>query len=98
MNPINNLRSELKLELADFRRESKSDYPSNQKLKTRLKKNLSEELEEKFEVLHNELFQNLAFLDCVNCCKTTSPIFFLQPDIDRLAKAFKMKSSGFIET
>ncbi|WP_345795470.1 YkgJ family cysteine cluster protein [Algoriphagus sp. CAU 1675] len=35
-------------------------------------------------------------MSCANCCKTTSPIF-LQTDIDRLAKVFRMKSSEFMD-
>ncbi len=87
----------MELDLENFRRESKSDYPSNQKLKSRLKKIKPKELDHKFEELHGEVFEELDCLDCANCCKTTSPIF-LQTDIDRLAKVFKMKSSGFIDS
>ena len=44
-----NLHSILEIDLEIFRRESKSDYPSNQKLKSRLKKIKPKELDEKFE-------------------------------------------------
>lgn len=87
----------MEIDLENFRRDSKSDFAANQKLKARLKKNKPKELDEKFEVLHDEVFQNIDCLDCANCCKTTSPIF-LQTDIDRLAKVLKMKSSVFIDS
>lgn len=91
----------MEIDLENSRRESKSDFAANQKLKSMLKKNklkeLDEKFEEKFEEYHNEIFQKLDCLVCANCCKTTSPIF-LQTDIDRLAKVFKMKSSGFIDS
>lgn len=87
----------LEKKLENFLKESKSEFAANQKLKSRLKKLKPKELDEKFEKLHDQVFQNLDCLECANCCKTTSPIF-LQTDIDRLAKVFKMKSSGFIES
>ena len=49
-----------------------------------------------FHHLHEENFQQIDCLECANCCKSTSPIF-IQTDIDRLAKNFRMKSSQFIE-
>jgi Fe-S-cluster containining protein len=53
-------------------------------------------LDSQFEAAHEKVFSELDCLDCANCCKTTSPIF-LNTDIDRLAKVFRMKSSNFIE-
>ncbi|MEI6020957.1 MAG: YkgJ family cysteine cluster protein [Bacteroidota bacterium] len=35
-------------------------------------------------------------LSCANCCKTTSPIFY-QQDIERAAKALKIKPGEFIQ-
>jgi len=35
-------------------------------------------------------------LDCANCCKTTSPIFY-QKDIERLAKSLRIKPAKFID-
>lgn len=87
----------MEIDLENFSRESKSDYAANQILIRRLKKNKPKELDEKFEEHHNLVFRNLDCLDCANCCKTTSPIF-LQTDIDRLARVFKMKSSEFIDS
>jgi uncharacterized protein len=84
------------INLENFRRESKSDFSSNQKVKTRLKKLKPKELDEKFEALHDAVFSKIDCLECANCCKTTSPIF-LQTDIDRLAKVLKLKSNGFID-
>lgn len=45
---------------------------------------------------HEEAFREIDCLDCANCCKTTGPLF-TKPDIDRLSKLFKMKSSAFID-
>ncbi len=86
----------MEIDLNNFRKESKSEYSSNQKLKARLKKVKPKILDETFEKLHEEAFEEIDCLDCANCCKTTSPIF-LNTDIDRLAKVFRMKSSAFID-
>ncbi|WPR77981.1 YkgJ family cysteine cluster protein [Algoriphagus sp. NG3] len=84
------------MNLENFIKESKSEYSSHQKLKAKLRKVKPKVLDEKFEKLHEEAFEGIDCLDCANCCKTTSPIF-LNTDIDRLAKVFRMKSSAFID-
>lgn len=86
----------MKIDLKNFNKESKSEYSSNLKLKARLRKVKPKVLDEKFEDLHHEAFREIDCLECANCCKTTSPIF-LNTDIDRLAKVFRMKSSAFID-
>lgn len=84
------------VDLKKFGQESKSEYPSNKKLIEKLKKTKPKNLDEQFHQLHQEAFEEIDCLDCANCCKTTSPIF-IQTDIDRLAKTFRMKSSQFID-
>ncbi|WP_296702934.1 YkgJ family cysteine cluster protein [Algoriphagus sp.] len=84
------------MDLKSFEEESNSEFVSNKKLKERLRKVKSKELDKKFEEYHNAVFEEIDCLECANCCKTTSPIF-IQTDIDRLAKVFRMKSSQFIE-
>lgn len=61
-----------------------------------MKRIKSKSLDTKFSVLHDGKFEKIDCLECANCCKTTSPIF-IQTDIDRLARVFKMKSSEFID-
>lgn len=85
------------IDLKKFNQESKSEFPSNKKLKEKLRKSKSKNLDERFHQLHEETFKEIDCLNCANCCKTTSPIF-IQTDIDRLARTFRMKSSQFIET
>jgi hypothetical protein len=72
----------LKKENAEFYRKLKIRPPGN--------------LDELFHDAHDEVFENLDCLSCANCCKTTSPIFY-QRDIERAAKACKMKPGDFIE-
>jgi uncharacterized protein len=86
----------VEIDLKSFQSESKSEFPANKKLKERLRKVKPKELDQKFESTHEAVFQETDCLQCANCCKTTSPIF-IQTDIDRLAKVFRMKSSQFID-
>lgn len=87
----------MELDLESFRKESKSDFAFNQKIKVKLKKIKPKDLDAKFEELHDQVFEEVDCLTCANCCKTTSPIF-LQTDIDRLAKSFRIRSSTFIDS
>ena len=43
---------------------------------------------------HDEFFETFDCLTCANCCKTTSPLF-LDKDVERLAKHFKIKPVEF---
>jgi Fe-S-cluster containining protein len=86
----------LKIDLVKFSKECRSELPANKKLKEKLRKIKPKDLDAKFHHEHEQAFQEIDCLDCANCCKTTSPIF-IQTDIDRLAKTFRMKSSQFID-
>ena len=46
--------------------------------------------------LHDEVFEEIDCLKCGNCCRTTGPLF-LQKDIERLAKRFRIRPGEFIE-
>lgn len=84
------------MDLENFRIKSKSEYLSHKRVKGKLAKLKSKVLDAKFNEAHVEKFKETDCLSCANCCKTTSPIF-LQSDIDRLARHFRMKSSEFID-
>lgn len=45
---------------------------------------------------HSEVFQSIDCLGCANCCKSISPTLY-DKDIERLAKALRLKPSAFIE-
>jgi uncharacterized protein len=64
---------------------------------SRLKRKPPRKLDEFFHDAHEEEFAHTDCLECANCCKTTSPIFY-QKDIERLAKHLRMKPGDFIET
>lgn len=61
-----------------------------------MKKKNSSEVDKVFQRLHDKAFEKIDCLQCANCCKTTSPIFY-QRDIERLAKHFRIRPSEFIE-
>jgi len=84
------------MDLENFKIKARAEYNNYKKLRGRLKKIKPKVLDQKFLEAHEEQFERIDCLECANCCKTTSPIF-LQTDIDRLAKVFRMKSSEFIE-
>jgi uncharacterized protein len=84
------------VDLKAFEKASKADFPAHKKLKDKLKITKPKDLDSVFHRLHEEVFEEIDCLDCANCCKTTSPIF-IQTDIDRLARALRMKSSQFID-
>src|ERR1043166_3131834 len=73
----------------NLKKENESFY---RKLRSKPPKNL----DEYFHSLHDEVFEEINCLSCANCCKTTSPIFY-ERDIERAAKAVKMKPGDFIE-
>lgn len=72
----------LKKENENFYRRLKLKYPKN--------------LDEVIHKAHDEAFENIDCLKCANCCKTTSPIFY-QRDIERAAKACRIKTGDFID-
>lgn len=49
-----------------------------------------------FSQAHDEVFEEIDCLDCANCCKTTSPMFF-DRDIERLASHLNMSDKEFEE-
>ena len=82
--------------LNDLQQLAREKEPENKKFFQVLKKKRPSDLDTNFHNLHEEAFSEIDCLECANCCKTTSPIFYVK-DIDRLAKQLKMKSSDFID-
>lgn len=60
------------------------------------KKESDKNIDAKFEVEHDKVFDKLDCLDCANCCKTTSPII-LQEDMDRIAAHLEITTGEFIQ-
>lgn len=78
-----------------FRILSKNKEQENKKFLDQLKKKDGRRVDDEFHRLHDEVFAETDCLQCANCCKTTSPIFYPN-DIERVAKALRMKPGDFI--
>ncbi|MBX2898091.1 MAG: YkgJ family cysteine cluster protein [Cyclobacteriaceae bacterium] len=85
------------MDLERFRERSKNKLAENKKFLQSLKKKDTRLVDDAFHAAHEEVFEEIDCLQCANCCKTTSPIFY-QTDIERLAKSMRMRPGDFIET
>ena len=84
------------MKLTELKQAASNRKAEHKKLLAVLKKKNSNEVDKTFHRLHDEAFEKIDCLQCANCCKTTSPIFY-QRDIERLAKHFRIRPSEFIE-
>lgn len=84
------------MDLDRFREESEKNSKINKGYLTRLKRFNSRKVDDAFHEIHEKVFEEIDCLDCANCCKTTSPIFY-ENDIDRAAKALRVKPGDFVE-
>ncbi|MBK5279629.1 MAG: YkgJ family cysteine cluster protein [Bacteroidia bacterium] len=84
------------MDLDRFKDVSKNKSLENKKFLIGLKRKDPRKVDNSFHRLHEEVFEEITCLECANCCKTTSPIFY-QTDIERVAKSLKVKPGDFIE-
>jgi len=84
------------VEIEAFKNLSVKRSPENKKFLTSLRKKDSRKVDDAFHTLHDAVFEEIDCLTCANCCKTTSPIFYPN-DIDRLAKALRIRPGELIE-
>lgn len=84
------------MDLKEFSRQSKTEIERNKKFLLSLKKRDPRKVDDAFHTLHEAVFDEMDCLECANCCKTTSPIFY-DTDIERLAKALRMKAVDFAD-
>jgi Fe-S-cluster containining protein len=84
------------LDLEDFNKKAQAAKKENQIFFKKLGNKVPKNLDEVFHSAHDNTFKAIDCLSCGNCCKTTSPIFY-QRDIDRAAKAVRLKPGAFIE-
>lgn len=75
---------------------AKSKRKEYNKYFRKLKQRPPKDLDQQFQQQHEEAFEEINCLDCANCCKTTSPIFY-DKDVERMAAHFKMKAADFFE-
>ncbi len=84
------------MDIAAFNASAKNQKKANQLLYKRWKQKPPKQLDDLFHQAHDTVFEQLDCLTCANCCKTTSPIWY-QRDIERAAKAIRLKPGQFIE-
>lgn len=84
------------MDMIRFRERAANKATDNRKFLQGLKKKDARKVDDAFHSVHEEVFEEMDCLTCANCCKTTSPIFY-QTDIERVAKALRMKPGDFIE-
>ena len=84
------------MDLNRFKEISKNKSAENKKFLQGLKKKDPRKVDDAFHTVHEEVFEEIDCLECANCCKTTSPIFY-QTDIERVAKSLRIKPGDFIE-
>jgi uncharacterized protein len=73
---------------------AKDDRKVNQKYLQWIKKKHPPKLDVTMQTIHDQVFDKTDCLQCANCCKTTSPIFYPK-DIERAAKALRIKAAEF---
>lgn len=84
------------MDFPKFKRQSQVRAKQNKLFLKRLVRKDTKEVDVLFHEAHKEVFAEIDCLTCANCCKTTSPIFY-QTDIERAAKALRMKPGSFVE-
>jgi Fe-S-cluster containining protein len=84
------MKKELKVKLEEAKSQRKEIKKFIKKLKNKAPKNLDHLFQEK----HDKAFENIDCLDCANCCKTTSPIYY-DKDVERMANHFRLKPVEF---
>lgn len=84
------------MDLQKFKQTATGKAKENKKFLKKLSSLNDNHLDQVFHETHDEVFATTDCLTCANCCKTTSPIFY-PADIERVAKALKMKPGDFIE-
>ena len=83
------------MDLLQFNEKAKNKSAENKKFLPGLKKKDPRKIDDIFHAAHDDVFGKIDCLTCANCCKTTSPIFY-QNDIERVAKALRMKPGDFV--
>jgi uncharacterized protein len=77
-----------------FQMPSKIQQQADKKYLQWLKVKKPAKLDIAIQDIHNQVFGQVDCLQCANCCKTTSPIFYPK-DIERAAKALRIKAVVF---
>src|SRR5204863_9129651 len=84
------------MDLGRFKTVAANKSSENKKFLAGLKNKDARKVDDAFHERHDEVFEEMNCLECANCCKTTSPIFY-QNDIERLAKGMRIRPGEFIQ-
>ncbi|MBA3663537.1 MAG: YkgJ family cysteine cluster protein [Bacteroidetes bacterium] len=84
------------MDLEEFNKKTRTLKKENENFYRRLKLKSPKNIDDLFHQAHDNAFEKIDCLKCANCCKTTSPIFY-QRDIERAAKACRVKPGDFID-
>lgn len=84
------------MDLQNFNKKAQALKKDNQAFFRKLDRKPPKNLDALFHDAHTAVFEKTDCLSCANCCKTTSPIFY-QRDIERAAKALRLKPGDFIQ-
>ncbi|MBL7920932.1 MAG: YkgJ family cysteine cluster protein [Bacteroidia bacterium] len=84
------------MDLSEFNKKAQALKKENESFYKMLSRRKPKNLDELFHTTHDKVFEKTNCLSCANCCKTTSPIFY-QRDIERAAKALKLKPGDFLQ-
>ncbi len=87
--------SKSEMDLAKFKASAEKQAKANKTFLSKIKKADPRKVDNAFHAMHEEVFEEIDCLTCANCCKTTSPIFY-ETDIDRAAKALRMRPGDFV--
>ena len=85
------------LEYENYLKQASAKKSENKKILDKLKKQKPKDLDIICNQYHEEVFENIDWLKCANCCSGTGPLF-LDNDIDRLAKHLRIRPSEFTES
>lgn len=80
----------IKEEYAKLLKEAELEYDENKKFIMTLKRVKAKNLDREFNMLHDQVFEEIDCLQCGNCCRTVKPIY-QQKDIVKLAKRFNCR-------
>jgi uncharacterized protein len=86
----------MKINLQVFNKTAHRQSDENKRFLQRLKHKNPRKVDELFHEEHEQVFEEIDCLSCANCCKTTSPIFY-STDIERAAKALRIKPGDFMK-
>lgn len=75
---------------------TKDKHKENKTFFAKLRNKPPKQLDYIMQELHNDEFERTDCLQCANCCKTTGPLF-IDKDIKRISKHFKVKEQRFID-